>query len=48
MIRFIDRRLHGDDGLGLILVIGFMGIITALVFVAGTIAVSALTSSRHR
>jgi hypothetical protein len=48
MIGSMHRRMHSEDGFGLILVIGFITIITTLVFIAGTIAVTSLTSSRQR
>lgn len=37
-----------DEGMGMILVIGIMGLITALIAVAGTVAVSAIRSSHNR
>lgn len=42
------RRPTSDDGVGMILVIGLMGLITALTAVAGTIAVNSVTSSQNR
>jgi hypothetical protein len=48
MINYLSRHRGEDEGIGLILVIGFISIITTLVFVAGTIAVASLSSSRNR
>jgi hypothetical protein len=49
MIAWIDRqRAADDDGLGMILVIGIMALVTALVGVSASIAVSSITSSRNR
>jgi len=41
-------RAESEDGMGMILVIGIMGLVTALVAVAGSVAVNSITSSRNR
>lgn len=51
MIRAISRRLGrigSDEGMGMILVIGLLALISALIVVSGTIAVNAITSSNNR
>ena len=51
MTTWFRRRLAragSDEGMGMILVIGIMGLVTGLVAVAASVAVNSITSSRNR